>query len=146
MGEEQKGGLQELNGIYKETDDLYHEVALEMGLSDSAFDILYTVCQEGDGCLQRDVCKLCYTRKQTVNSAIRKLEREGYLMLKPGKGRDMHIFLTASGEKLIKEKIQPVAEREEAAFFQLSERERAELLRLNKKYLRQLREQLKQMQ
>lgn len=141
MNTARRNSLKEFNGIYKEMDDLYHEAARGMGLSDSAFDILYTVCQVGDGCLQRDVCRVCYTRKQTVNSSIRKLEREGYLTLRPGKGRDMHIFLTPAGQALVTEKICPVIRMEEEAFLQMSEQECGELLRLSKKYLQKLQEQ-----
>lgn len=57
--------LREFNKIYKEFDDLWHETALHIGLSDSAFDILYSVYCLGDGCLQRDICALSFGRKQT---------------------------------------------------------------------------------
>ena len=89
--------LKEYNHIYKEANDIYHEIARKLQLSDSALDIFYTIFEIGDNCLQRDICKASCMPKQTVNSSIRKLQTDGYLTLSPGKGRSMHIHLTASG-------------------------------------------------
>lgn len=78
--------LAEYNRIHRETEELYHMIALDRGISDSAFTILYTLCELGDGCLQKDICNVAYTSKQTVHSSIRKLEEEGYLTLEQGRG------------------------------------------------------------
>lgn len=53
-------GIREFNRLYKELDDLYHNLALRQGLSDSASIILYALYLLGDGCLQRDICDLSY--------------------------------------------------------------------------------------
>lgn len=89
--------LREYNRIYKEVNDIYRDAASKFGLSNSVFDILYTICEVGEGCLQKDVCDATFIPKQTVNSAIRKLEQEGYLTLSNGKGHSKHILLTESG-------------------------------------------------
>ncbi len=60
--------LREFNKIYKEFDDLWHETALHIGLSDSAFDILYSVYCLGDGCLQRDICAFQVVRYHLVGN------------------------------------------------------------------------------
>lgn len=109
-------GIREFNRLYKELDDLYHNLALRQGLSDSASIILYALYLLGDGCLQRDICDLSYISKQTINSSIRRLEQDGYLYLQPGRGRDMHICLTPEGRRLVEEKAAPVAAMEERAF------------------------------
>lgn len=49
--------LSMFNHIYKEFNEIYHEATLKMGLSDSAFDILYSIVDLGDGCSQSDICK-----------------------------------------------------------------------------------------
>lgn len=139
-----KNALKEYNHIYKETNRIYHDIALKLKLSDSAFDILYAVCQLGDGCLQRDICSLSATSKQTINSSIRKLEREGHIILKPGKGRQMHIFLTETGMELVKERIFPVIEIENKVFDALTEEESLELLRLSRKYIEILEKNAKE--
>ena len=63
--------LREYNRIYKEVNDIYRDAASKFGLSNSVFDILYTICEVGEGCLQKDVCDATFIPKQTVNSAIR---------------------------------------------------------------------------
>ncbi len=83
--------LKEFNRVYKEMDDLYHEIALKLGLSDSAFIILYALCEQGNGCLQKDICAQAFVSKQTINSSIRMPEKKEILFLDPGKGRDMDI-------------------------------------------------------
>ena len=93
------------DSIYKEFNDVYREAATKVGLSLSGFDILYAICEMGDGCLQRDISQMCCIPKQTVNSSIRKLEQDRYLILEKGKGRDMHIHLTEKGQKLMEEKM-----------------------------------------
>lgn len=132
--------LREYNRIYKEVNDIYHDVATKFGLSNSAFDILYTICEVGDGCLQRDVCDATFIPKQTVNSSIRKLERAGYVTLSDGKGRSKHIHLTESGHTLLKEKIFPIIKAENEAFTELSQEECTFLLKLQGKYTVALRE------
>ena len=128
--------LKEYNHIYKEANDIYHEIARKLQLSDSALDIFYTIFEIGDNCLQRDICKASCMPKQTVNSSIRKLQTDGYLTLSPGKGRSMHIHLTASGKKLIQEKLLPLIQIENDTLASFSPEECEQLLRLNAKIIR----------
>lgn len=134
--------LKEYNHIYKEANDIYHEIARKLQLSDSALDIFYTIFEMGDNCLQRDICKASCMPKQTVNSSIRKLQTDGYLTLSPGKGRSMHIHLTASGQKLIQEKLVPLIRIENDAFEDMTVEECEQLIHLNAKYNQTLRSRL----
>lgn len=124
----------EFNHLYKELDDVYHDAALNASLSDSAFDILYGIFELGDGCLQRDICKTSCIPKQTINSSIRKLEKEGWIRLIPGKGRSMQIFLTDEGRRALQDKIYPVIDAENNAFQSLTSEECEQMLRLCRKY------------
>lgn len=136
---------QSYNTLYKEADDVYHDIALGFGLSDSAFSILYAICALGDNCLQRDICNTTYTSKQTINSSIKKLEHQGILTMTAGKGRDMHIHLTPAGQTLVVTCIYPVFEIENRAFQTLSPEERSQLLHLTKRYNQALRAQANQL-
>jgi len=133
--------LKAFNHIIRETDALYHALSMHAGLSDSAFSILYTICELGDGCLQRDVCHAFAVSKQTINSAIRKLEQDGILTLTSGRGRDRHIHLTEKGHVLVQKKILPVIAAENAVFDNMPEHDREELLRLTAAYLTLLQKQ-----
>lgn len=138
--------LCEFNRIYKEFNDIYHEAALKMGLSNSAFDIFYAIYELGDGCLQRDICQATFIPKQTVNSSIRNLEKEGYLILEHGKGRNMHIYLTESGKELLKDYLFPIIEAENNAFQGMEHEERQQLLTLLARYGAALRSGFEKLQ
>ncbi len=137
--------LKEFNRINRKFESLYHAAARKQGLSDSAFIILYELWDMGDGCLQRDICDTSSTSKQTIHSATRKLEQEGYVYLKPGRGREMQIFLTEEGRGLVREKIVPVVRMEIEAFGELEEEESAMMLGITEKYLEHLWKKLKEL-
>ena len=130
--------LIELNHIYKEFNDVYREAATKVGLSLSGFDILYAICEMGDGCLQRDISQMCCIPKQTVNSSLRKLEQDRYLIL--------HIHLTEKGQKLMEEKIYPVIEAENQAFSGMSKEECKKMLELYEKYNMELKANIQKLQ
>ena len=132
-------GMKEFNRIFKECNHIYHDIALKLGLSDSGFDILYTLCEIGDGCLQKDICDATMLSKQTIHSSVQKLAKDGYLSLQPGKGRDLHIHLTSAGKALMEEKIAPAIQIENLAFTDMTDDEQEEFLRLNRKYIDSLR-------
>ena len=146
MREQMKGCMsQELitfNRIYKELDDVYRDMANKLSLSESAFDILYGICEMGDGCLQRDICRTSCLPKQTVNSSIHKMEEQGYLLRVQGKGRSMHIHLTESGRKLMEEKIYPVIQCENEVMNSFSEEERKQFLELSERHVSLLKDQV----
>ena len=132
----------EYDRLYKEMDDLYHAVAKEEGLSDSALIIFYEIYELGDGCLQKEICERAFVSKQTIHSSIHNLERDGYLRLEKSNGRDRRIHLTTNGEKLVNEKVVPIICAENAVFEEMTEKETDELLRLSAKYLCILRQKL----
>ena len=132
--------VQAYNQTYKEMCDLYHEIAQNMGLSDSAFDVLYAMCELKDGCLQKDICDHSYLTKQTVHSAVRKLIGQEVLRTESGKGRDMHLFLTEKGRALAERTVKPLMEQERTVFASMTPEEGQTLVRLTQKYVSLLRE------
>lgn len=132
--------VQAYNQACKETSDLYHDIAQRMGLNNSAFDVLYAMCELQDGCLQKDICDRSYLTKQTVHSAVRKLIDDGILRMEPGKGRDMHLFLTEKGHTLVHETVIPFMAKEHEVFEAMTPEERQALVHLTRKYFVLLRE------
>ena len=130
--------LKEFNRIYKKTNEIYHDIALRLGLSDSAFDILYSISELGDGCLQKDICNATCIPKQTIHSSIRQMEKSGYLTLSSGKGRSMHITLTDIGKNLLERTIYPVMQMEGEAFHCMTDEECQQMLALFGKYIQAL--------
>ena len=130
--------LKEFNRIYKKTNEIYHDIALRLGLSDSAFDILYSISELGDGCLQKDICNATCIPKQTIHSSIRQMEKSGYLTLSSGKVRSMHITLTDLGKNLLERTIYPVMQMEGEAFHCMTDEECQQMLALFGKYIQAL--------
>ncbi len=93
--------LRRVNRLMNEADSLYHQAARMLGVSDSAMCILYELYERGDGCLLCDICAESGIRKQTINSALRKLERDGIVCPERGSGKNKRIHLTPSGQELL---------------------------------------------
>lgn len=91
-----------------EINALYHEAAVKMGISNSVQNILYVLCEKDGQCLQSEISKLTGISRQTINSAIRKLEKEEIVYLEQGKGRNTILCLTEKGRKFSLEKIMPL--------------------------------------
>ena len=144
MNPKQTSELKEFNSLYKELDELYHRIALEIGLSDSAFFIMYSIAEFGNGCLQKDIAKHYFISRKTINSSIKNLEAQGYIELKKGKRRDMHIYLTQTGQKFVNEKIVPVFELENSVFEEFPKEECQQFIQLTKKYVTLCRKKIKE--
>ena len=86
---------------------LYHEMAVKMGLSDSIMNILYVICEKKDRCLQSEISKLTGISRQTINSAIHNLKKDGIVYLEQGHGRNTIVCLTERGRKFQKKKYFP---------------------------------------
>lgn len=137
--------LKEYMCIYREIDKVYHEMALKAGLSDSAFLILFSILELGEGCLQRDICDMLSISKQTINSSIKKLERDGYIQMKQNNGKDKNLYLTPQGKQLAQDKILPISNIENEIFTELKQEESQELVRLTRHFLEELRDKSKQL-
>ena len=122
--------LKEYNDIYRQMSDLYHDIAIKLKLSDSAFTVFYTLAEMDGCCLQKDICDLFYMSKQTVHSCIKKLEKDGYVFTQQGK--DKHIYLTQKGQQFIEQNIIPIIEIEKSIFSELTPQQSDMLLELNK--------------
>lgn len=92
--------MKRYNHLIGEINAVYHEMSLNLGLSDSAMMILYTICNNGDCCLLQDICHLSGLSKQTINSAIRKLESEGIVYLESVGFKNKNVCLTDDGKRL----------------------------------------------
>lgn len=97
---QQSKQLRRFNRLVGETDAVYHELANRLGLSDSAFQILYTLQSEDGACPLRDICAFSGLTKQTVNSALRKLEAEGSVTTESSGARHKTVTLTPKGAEL----------------------------------------------
>lgn len=141
MNLEYSADLREFNRLHREMGDIYHCAAVQYGLSDTVASILYTLGEFGS-CTQREISKYCLISPQTINSAVKKLQQEGILVLGDRSNRQKQISLTPAGEALMEKVVRPIVEAENQAFAVMELQERQELLRLSRKYMELLRKQL----
>ena len=130
-----------LDSFWREQNQLYRDVAASFGISESAFNILYAIYLAGEkGIAQRDICMQMCIGKQTVNSSIHKLEREGVVALKSGLGRrGLLAHLTPVGLELAERTIIPMIEAELVALREFDDRELELSLLLGRRYTDALR-------
>lgn len=128
--------LREYNTIYKETDAIYSKFARSSGLSDCAFWLMYSVREANGQCTQKELGDQWMLSKQTVNSALKGLERDGYLKLIPSETnrRSKYVALTDKGVKFARKNIDIVFELEELAFQQMSPLERVAMIESSRKF------------
>lgn len=132
----EKKDWQEYNSMLKEWDDIYHQAAQRCGLSNAAYWLLYTLCDEEQELSQNDFCKQWFLSKQTVNSAIAALKKEGYITLDTvSHSRRKIIRLTKEGEAFCQEKVKPFLDADRASLSELSPEERSLMLSLMQKQL-----------
>ena len=67
--------LIEFNRLTREISEVYHNVSSKLGISDSAFIILYALVELGDGCRQADIVKAYCVNKQTINSSVKNCKK-----------------------------------------------------------------------
>lgn len=135
--------LKRYNYLSTEINAVYHELSLRLGLTDSSMTVLYTICDNGGSCLLQDICHSSGISKQTLNSALRKLETEGIICLRSAGAKNKRVFLTESGQKLAEETAGKIIATEEEVFASWDKNEVEKYLELTERYLLDLREKSK---
>ena len=115
-----------LNEAWKENANIYRQMAKQMNLTDMAMWALYTLRVEPGEMTQSRMCEFLHEPKQTINSALKKMEADGLITNR----RTKTIHLTAAGEALARETADRVAETEQQALAQFSEEETDQLFSL----------------
>ncbi|MDE7224930.1 MAG: MarR family transcriptional regulator [Acetatifactor sp.] len=131
--------MKRYNHLLGEIQATYHEISLKLGLSDSAMIILYTICNEGDSYPLSEICRLSGLSKQTVNSAIRKLETEGILYLAKAGSKNKTVCLTAAGKELAGKTALRLLNAENAILASWPRQDVEKYLELTEKFLSALR-------
>lgn len=122
------------NCLSNDMNALYHQAARKLGVADSVSIVSYALYEKGDGCALYDVYTESGVSKQTINSAIRKLETDGVLYLEQDKGKAKRIRLTESGKRFVRQTAEPLFEAECSAFRGWTDEELAMYLHLMERY------------
>lgn len=139
--------LQQLEQQLKEQDSIYHDVAVRYKLSDTAMWILYMVSENNGGYTQQDLVRMCSFPKQTINSALTNLIKNGYARLEavPNTRNSKNIILTEKGEELVRGTVDNLKAAEAAAFGNFTEDELKIFLDINSRITIYLRTEVEKM-
>lgn len=135
------------NGLVKENDDLYRGISKVFGLADCAFWILYSLRTEDEALTQRDICDFMCQPKQTVNSALKKMETDGYIALQnTDDHRKKLVCLTEKGVALAEQTVDRVIAIELEALGGMTIAEQEAFLNLFRKYTELLKLNMHQLE
>lgn len=126
--------MHRINCLASDLDALYHRAAVKFGLSDSVLMILYFIYEKGGCCPLNTVRKESCLNKQTLNSAIRKLEGEGVVRLESSGGKTKNVYLTEHGKEYAKTTVARLFDAESHVFRDWTEEEIRQYLFLMEKY------------
>lgn len=93
--------LHRINYLAAEVEWLYHQAAVRLGMADSTMRVLYIIYDHGEDCLLSCVYKEAGISKQTVNSALHRLEEQGVLWMESCGGRGKRVLLTEAGKDYV---------------------------------------------
>lgn len=129
--------------IDKKVQALYHDIALQVGLSDSAFWVFYCLCASTEIHTQNSIAEWSCMPKQTINSAINKLVAADYLQLEKAVSarNSKYVHLTEKGRAFCKKNVMPIINAETKAFSRLSGEEYQAFLAVYEKQLLFLQEE-----
>lgn len=96
-----RDAVRRVNCLTNDTDALYHSFSRKLGVADSVMVVAYMLHEKGSGCPLYDIYNEGGVSKQTINSAIRKLERDGILYLTQDKGKAKRVWLTDKGNQFV---------------------------------------------
>lgn len=112
--------LEQMNRQFNECNALYHELAVHYGVSDTVFWLLYSLYNSSEPQTQNRLCMEWNLPKQTMNSAVASMVKQGLL-------------------ELAAKTAKPVYSAEQAALEQLGMAEAEHFVRLGQEHLNAIR-------
>lgn len=110
------------NTAWRAIDTIYSDYAKSIGISYSELHILCLIAVL-ENCTQKILCEKIFLPKQTVNSIVTSLYKNGLIELRevPEDRRAKTIHFTKTGEQFAKKYIDPITEAERSAMASLAE-------------------------
>ncbi len=136
--------LAAFNQLYREIDEIYHLYAKRQGISDTALWLLYSLYENDAAYTQRELCSAWHYPPQTVNSALKSLEKQELIVLNSilGNKKNKLVVLTEKGKEVTEKVISLLVLAEQRSFQGLKKEERETLLSLTQKYTELLRNEI----
>jgi DNA-binding MarR family transcriptional regulator len=138
--------LIELLQSYKEVDRIFHAYAKAHNIPDSSFFILYVLAKHGSIYSQHELCEEWSFSAQTINSALKNLERQGIVTLEllPGNRKSKEIHLTEKGRAVTDGVIRDLLDTEIDSFLKIEQKDREVLISAFKCFVANFRNGMKE--
>lgn len=121
---------------------LYGEWAKQHGVSYNRMTVLHAL-HRGGGCTQKQITEEWLIPKQTVNSIIKDLERNGYVCCEQTAGKkEKRIFCTEAGMTYAENCLKGIYALEERAMERIGREQQKALIRSNLAYVQAFEEEL----
>lgn len=134
-----------INCLNEEIESLYHQASVKLGVSDSVSFVLYMTYINKGKCLLYDIYKSSGISKQTINSAIRKLENEDIIYLEKYNGKSKIVCLTEKGKEYANQTAKKLYEAEFSAFKDWDEKEIELYLKLMENHRNSFKKQIEKL-
>ena len=105
--------------------------------------ILYTICNYGKKCALKTICYESGLSKQTINSSLRKLEKEEIIFLENSDLKRKMVCLTAKGEELTQNTAIKLLKLENEIFDSWDEKDVNKYLEFTERFLNDLKKKVK---
>lgn len=134
-----------INCLNEEIESLYHQASVKLEISDSVSFVLYMTYINKGKCLLYDIYKSSGISKQTINSAIRKLENEDIVYLEKYNGKSKIVFLTEKGKDYANQTAKKLYKAEFDTFKDWDEEEMGLYLKLMEKHRNSFKKQIEKL-
>ena len=136
--------LQCWNHLFTTLNAAYHEAGCRLGISDCAMQILYAVCECGTARPLSEIVSITGISKQTINSALRRLEADGMITLELLNRRRKLVCLTEAGQALAQRTALRLAAVEKEIIEACSQEEWDQFIATSERYLQMFTEKIKE--
>lgn len=137
--------LKKLNHLLGETEAVYHQFAVKIGVSNSVNRILYALYM-ADYCSSiADICLQTGLSKQTLNSSLRILEKDNIVIISAINGKAKQVSLTDKGKQFVEQNTARLVGAELYVLSQWSSQEIEQYLQLTERFLQGIRQEIDKM-
>lgn len=136
--------MKRCNHLLSETDSVYHEMSKALGFCDSEMQVLYTVYGNGGTVPLREITACSGVSKQTLNSALRKLEKQGTVRLVASDGKCKTVCLTTDGTALCDGTVSRIIDAENEVFASWDKRDVESYIELTERFLNDIKQKAKE--
>lgn len=134
------------NKQFSKMNALYHRLSQKFGIANSESEILYyLVSSEKDVPIQEIIYFTC-SPKQTVNSALRNMEKKEWIKLKKIDSKSKLVCLTEKGKKQAEITVEKILAIEEQIFLSFKQEKVEEYLYFTKEFTDKLEDKLMELE